>query len=106
MKIYDLRVGAYGRGLSTTQCGDGYSEVSLGRAYSKLTFHLGLDDAYGTGTGQVTITGDGATIWSGTAPAGSIQLIEVNVTNVLRLRITVTGAQGTMVDLGDARLYS
>jgi hypothetical protein len=91
---------------SCSDCGSAYSDRSIGRHFTTLRFRLGLDDSFATGSGQVTITGDGATIWSGTVQSGSASLMSLNVTNVLRLRITVSGPSGSSVQLADARLYA
>ena len=86
-------------------CGSGYTERSLGRAYTTMTFRLGLDDLAANGSSTVSITGDGATLWSGTASLGGTTFVSVDTTNVLRLRITVTGSQGVSTQLADVRLY-
>ena len=84
-----------------------YIEYSLARHAAALEALVGTDDRGGTGTGTVTILGDGRVLSSATVAHGRSEPIRVDVTGVMRLRIEATtpdANQRPTVILGDARL--
>lgn len=84
-----------------------YVEYSLARHAAALEALVGSDDRGGTGTGTVTILGDGRVLSSIPVAHGRSEPIRVDVAGVMRLRIEATTPdtdQRPTVILGDARL--
>jgi hypothetical protein len=95
-------------------CGRGWVGVyDLNRSYTKLATTVGVDDNSPEGdTVNVTVKADGATVANVSTQLGQPAPLEVGLTDVLRLRIEVTGGSlcdegtgfGTAIGLGDAQL--
>lgn len=70
-------------------------EYDFSRAYRKLTGELGMDDASASGAvGKVEIYGDGRLLSQVDVPFGTTVPIDIDVTNVLRLKVTVAVLEG------------
>ncbi|HEY5881763.1 MAG TPA: PASTA domain-containing protein [Nakamurella sp.] len=70
-------------------------EYDFSRAYRKLTGELGMDDASASGAiGKVEIYGDGRLLTQVDVPFGTTVPVDLDVTNVLRLKVTVAVLDG------------
>jgi len=78
-------------------------EYDMSRQYRKLSGALGLDDkSASAAVGKVEIFGDGRQLTQVDVPFGSTIPVELDVTDVLRLKITISVVDGTgAVVLGD-----
>lgn len=66
-------------------------EYSIDRRYTTLRTVVGLSDESASGLPmEVEITGDGTPLWTGTVQVGQPEELALDVTGVLRLRVTAT----------------
>lgn len=88
---------SYSHGLLVTppRSGIGTIEYDFSRQYRKLSGELGLDDKSDSSTvGKVEIYGDGRQLLALDVPFGTTIPVDVDVTDVLRLKITVAKVDG------------
>lgn len=88
---------SYSHGLLMTppSSGVGAIEYDFSRQYRKLSGELGLDDRSDSAAiGKVEIYGDGRQLLAQDVPFGQTIPVDLDVTNVLRLKITVASVDG------------
>lgn len=88
---------SYSHGLLVTppRSGIGTIEYDFSRHYRKLSGELGLDDKSDSSTGgKVEIYGDGRQLLALDVPFGTTTPVDVDVTDVLRIKITVATVDG------------
>ncbi|RMB71805.1 hypothetical protein AYK61_21715 [Rhodococcus sp. SBT000017] len=93
--------------LSPSARSSAYGEYSLSRGAVALEAIAGTDDREGTGSGTITVFGDGRELTSVQVGLGQSTPIRVDLNGVMRLRIeaTTTNAKDNpTVILGDAKL--
>lgn len=89
---------SYSHGLLMTPPGSGIGtvEYDFSRQYRKLSGELGLDDKSDSAAiGKVEIYGDGRQLLAQDVPFGTTTPVDLDVTNVLRIKITVASVDGT-----------
>jgi len=88
---------SYSHGLLMTPpaSGIGTVEYDFSRQYRKLSGELGLDDKSDSAAiGKVEIYGDGRQLLAQDVPFGTTTPVDLDVTNVLRIKITVASVDG------------
>lgn len=88
---------SYSHGLLMTPPGSGIGavEYDFSRQYRKLSGELGLDDKSDSAAiGKVEIYGDGRQLLAQDVPFGTTTPVDLDVTNVLRIKITVASVDG------------
>jgi serine/threonine-protein kinase len=89
---------SYSHGLLMTPpaSGIGTVEYDFSRQYRKLSGELGLDDkSDSAAVGKVEIYGDGRQLLAQDVPFGTTTPVDLDVTDVLRIKITVASVDGT-----------
>jgi hypothetical protein len=77
---------------SSTQVYEASIDFDLSRSYSLFTARLGVrDDTTGTNSVQIRVVGDGRELYSRSFALGQSEDVALSVTEVLRLRILVSG---------------
>jgi len=98
---------SYSHGIALTPYSNaiGSVEYDFSRQYRQLTGEVGLDDkANSSAVGKVEIYGDGRLLKEQDVPFGTTSAMDVDVTDVLRLRISISVVNGdAAVILGDVR---
>ena len=88
----------YSHGLLVTPASNGATgtfEYDFSRQYRKLNGELGLDDkSDSAAVGKVEIYGDGRQLFAQDVPFGTTVPVELDVTDVLRIKITVSTVDG------------
>lgn len=81
---------------------------NLARKVAMLTATVGLDDTGNTGTARVRLIGDGKVLADKSVRFGATTKLRVDVSKVLRLKVTVTtsSTDSVTVILGDATLLA
>lgn len=93
--------------LSPSARSSAYGEYSLSRGAVALEAIAGTDDREGTGSGTITVFGDGRELTSVQVGLGQSTPIRVDLNGVMRLRIEATMTStndGPTAILGDAKL--